>query len=173
MDWKDVGGTVAKVAPILGAVVGGPLGAVAGAAGALISSFLGVENDPAAVANALQNPETLVRLKELEAQQQARLLDWQDEQLKAELENTKDARAMAVQLMQAGSSMGTIGPAVVSTIVTVGFAVMLWKVLEMSGAPSEAAVLLLGSLSTAFGAVVNFYLGSSLGSFRKDAALRK
>lgn len=172
MDWKDVGSTVAKVAPVFGAVLGGPVGAIAGAAGSLLGSFLGVDPDPASVAKALQSPEALTRLKELEVQELSVLLKWQDQQLQAELENVKDARAMAVQLTQAGNSAGTLAPAIVSVMVTGLFGFMLWQVLTMTDVPSEAAVLLLGSLSTAFGAVVNFYLGSSLGSFRKDAALR-
>ena len=172
MEWRDLGSSIAKVAPVLGAVVGGPIGAIAGAAGTLISSFLGVDATPEAVSAAIANPEMAVRLKELEMQHQAVLIDWQSKQLDAELENTKDARAMPVQLTKAGSHMGTTAPAVVSVLVTVGFGLMLWKVLGMEGEPSQAAVLLLGSLSTAFGAVVNFYLGSSLGSYRKDDALR-
>ena len=34
---------------------------------------------------------------------------------------------------------------------------------------NEPALLLLGSLGTAFGSVVNYYLGSSIGSYRKDS----
>ena len=173
MDWKDIGTAVAKVAPVLGAVVGGPVGAIAGAAGSLIGSFLGVEPTPDAISSAINDPTVLARLKELEVQQQSRLLDWQGQQLDAELRNTKDARAMAVQLSRTGSIMGTAAPAIVSVLVTLGFGLMLWKILGMGATePSQAAVLLLGSLSTAFGAVVNFYLGSSLGSYRKDEALR-
>lgn len=173
MDWREIGATVAKAAPILGAVVGGPVGAIAGAAGALIGSFLGVEPTPEAIAGALQDPATLVKLKELEAAQQERLLDWQAKQLSAELENTKDARGMAVQLTQAGSGMGTLAPAVVSVIIVLGFFVMLWVMISKVVSTSEATLLMLGALGSAFGAVVNFYLGSSLGSLRKDAVISK
>lgn len=173
MDWQSIGSTVAKVAPVLGAAVGGPVGLIAGAAGTLISSFLGVEPDPASVAKAIQDPATLARLKELELQQISRILDWQDAQLQAELENTKSARGMAVQLAQSGNILGSVAPALVSLIVTVAFGLMLYQVLLLREEPTQAATILLGSLSAAFGAVVNFYLGSSLGSFRKDAAMRK
>ena len=59
-------------------------------------------------------------------------------------------------------------------IVTVGFFAMLWLVL--SGGKSElgdAGLMLLGTLASAFGAVVNYYLGSSLGSTSKDAYIKK
>ena len=49
MNWKDVGVVAAKAAPVLGAVLGGPVGAVAGAAGTLLASALGVEADPVTV----------------------------------------------------------------------------------------------------------------------------
>jgi len=85
-DWKDVGRAVAKVAPVLAGVLGGPVGAVAGAAGALVASWLGTEAEPGAVMRAVQDPQTLIRLKELEMQQQERLLAWQGRQLDAEME---------------------------------------------------------------------------------------
>lgn len=173
MDWKSVGKTVAKAAPILGTVLGGPVGAVAGAAGSLLASFLGVEPDPQAVAQAVRDPETMLKLKELEAAHQARLLDWQTKQLEAEVENVKSARAREVELAKAGHG-GAWATTVVAGIVTVGFFIMLYLVLRPpeNFEIGQAATLLLGSLATGFGAVVNYYLGSSLGSTRKTAMLQ-
>ncbi|OBQ46219.1 hypothetical protein [Halodesulfovibrio spirochaetisodalis] len=171
MDWKDIGAVVAKSAPILGAALGGPVGAIAGAAGTLVASFLGCEDSPQAVEQAIkQNPETLLKLKELEAQQQAQLIGWQKAQLDAELRNVQDARAREIALAKAGHG-GAWVTGIVSLVVICGF---FWMLREVVSAPqvSEPALLLLGSLGTAFGAVVNYYLGSSLGSFRKDEAQR-
>jgi len=172
MDWKSVGKIIAKAAPVLGGVLGGPVGAVAGAAGSLVASFLGVEPDPDAVARAVQDPEILLKLKELEAAQQARLLDWQGTQLQAELENVKSARSREVELAKAGHGAAW-ATSVVAGIVTVGFFVMLYLVLRPpeNFEMGQAATLLLGALATGFGAVVNYYLGSSLGSTRKTAML--
>lgn len=166
MDWKGIGTTVARVAPLLGAALGGPVGAVAGAAGALLGSALGVAPDPASVAAALGDPRVLTTLRELEVREQVRLLDWQAEQLRAELDNTRDARAREVALARAGHG-GAWVTGMVALVVVAGFFGMLRVVLEQPSV-SEPALLLLGSLGTAFGAVVNYYLGSSLGSFRKD-----
>ncbi len=63
MDWSKLKNIVAKAAPMLGTVLGGPLG---GAAGSLIASGLGVEDDPDAVMAALQDPSAAARLKEIE-----------------------------------------------------------------------------------------------------------
>lgn len=171
MDWRDIAGTVAKVAPVLGSVLGGPAGAIAGAAGTLISSCLGVEPSPEAVSSAIQDPETLLKLREIEAQERGRLLDWQAAQLKAENENTKDARATMSDAIRAGSAVGMF-PALLSLLITGGFFGSLCLVVTFTvpAGMREPVLVLLGALSREFGTVCNFWLGSSLGSARKDAA---
>ena len=168
MGWADVGKAVAKVAPVLGGVLGGPVGAIAGAAGALLGSALGVDADPEAITKALADPETLVKLKQIESDERQRLLEWQTAQLNAELENVKSAREREVALAQAGHG-ASWATSIVSCIVTVGFFVMLYLVISGGKAElGDAGLMLLGTLATGFGAVINYYLGSSLGSASKD-----
>ncbi|MFV0421708.1 hypothetical protein [Oleidesulfovibrio sp.] len=166
MNWKDIGTMAARTAPLLASVLGGPAGVVAGAAGTLIGAFLGVEAEPEKVAQAFKDPQTALRLAELEAKHEARLLEWQQAQLQAELANVQGARAREVAMAKAGHG-GAWATALVSLVVVCGFFWMLEGVMSMEDV-SEPALLLLGSLGTAFGGVVNYYLGSSLGSFRKD-----
>lgn len=165
MDWKKVAAAAAKTAPVLGAALGGPVGAVAGAAGSLLASVLGVEAEPAAVYDRLADPQSILILKELEIRERARLLDWQGEQLRAELADTVNARRREVELARAGHAGAWLG-GFVALVVVAGFFWMLEAVLRQN-VVSEPALLLLGSLGTAFGSVVNYYLGSSLGSYRK------
>ncbi len=69
--WDKIKSVVAKAAPLLGTVLGGPAG---GAAGALVAQALGVEPTPDAVEQALQSdPQAAVRLRELEMQHEADL----------------------------------------------------------------------------------------------------
>lgn len=71
MDWSDVGGIVAKAAPLVGSLLGGPAG---GAAGALVAKALGTEATPDATAAALQaNPEALERVRTLELENEREL----------------------------------------------------------------------------------------------------
>ena len=71
MDWKDLKGIVGKAAPLLGTLLGGPAG---GAVGALVSSVLGVDNEPDEVRKALEaDPSLLLKLREAEIQQQTQL----------------------------------------------------------------------------------------------------
>lgn len=171
MSWADVGKVVAKAAPVLGAVLGGPVGAVAGAAGALLGSVLGVDSDPEAVTKALADPETLVKIKRIESDERQRLLEWQSTQLNAELENVKSAREREVALAQAGHG-ASWATSIVSCIVTIGFFVMLYLVISGGKAElGDAGLMLLGTLATGFGAVINYYLGSSIGSAAKDRFL--
>lgn len=173
MDWKDVGNVIGKAAPVLGAVLGGPVGAIAGAAGSLVAKALGSESTPEAVNTAIQaDPEALIKLRELEVQEQGQLLTWQWQQVQADLDNVKDARAREVAMAQAGKT--SYATPIIATIVTIGFFVILWLVLSRGiGTMGEAGGMLIGSLSTSFGSVVNYYLGSSLGSATKDSYFRR
>ncbi len=169
LTWSDVGKTIAKAAPVLGAVLGGPAGAVVSAAGSLAASALGTSPEPEAVEAALKaSPDALLKLRELEAAQQSRLLDWQTAQLNAELANVQSARSREVELVKAGSPTGW-STSIVAVMVTAGFFGMLYIVLTGGKQElGESGILLLGSLASAFGAVVNYYLGSSLGSALKE-----
>lgn len=55
MDWKSLGGTLAKTGfPIIGAALGGPLGGtIGGVVGGIIASALGVEDTPEAINTAI------------------------------------------------------------------------------------------------------------------------
>lgn len=64
MNWNDVGKGILKFAPEIGTALLGPAG---GAIGALVSSALGVENTPDAVAQAVKNdPQAAVKLQQLQ-----------------------------------------------------------------------------------------------------------
>lgn len=173
MSWADVGKAIAGAAPVLGSILGGPVGAVVGAAGSLVASALGCEASPDAVQAALKaNPEYALKLKDLEIQEQAQILRWQSEQLQAALSDRMSARERETELAKTGHGAAW-ATSIVSIIVTVGFFAMLWAVLD--GGRSElgdAGLMLLGTLSSAFGAVVQYYLGSSLGSASKDAYIK-
>lgn len=71
MDWKSIAGDVAKFAPLVGTLIGGPAGA---SVGAMVASALGTTNDPSAVQQALvTNPDAAVKLRQIEADQAVQL----------------------------------------------------------------------------------------------------
>ncbi len=69
----------------------------------------------------------------------------------------------------------SLGPIVISTIVTISFAVLVFMVMFVSipTASQAVAYLLLGTLGTAFSQVLNFWLGTSLGSKEKDSTISR
>lgn len=174
MEWKDIAGAIGSAAPILGTLIGGPAG---GAVGGLIASALGTKPTPDDVAAALKDPDAVFKLRQLEAEKEVRLKELLVDQAKAEMaaraaseqtdaNDRADARRAQVQLH---SRM----PGVLAVVVTLGFFGVVGLMLAGVWKPNDnnALLLLLGSLGTSWGAIVNFYFGSSASSARKDALL--
>lgn len=74
------------------------------------------------------------------------------------------------------SIIAEAGRVVMSTVVTVGFfyVLLMWMRMKVEGSTSEVLTMMVGSLTTAFGLVINYWLGSSSGSSdsrRSQAAL--
>lgn len=71
MNWADIGAKVAKFAPVVGGILGGP---AAAAVGTIIASVLGTENSPDAVDAMLTgNPDAMVKIRQIEANRQIEL----------------------------------------------------------------------------------------------------
>ena len=66
-DWKGIAGTIGKIAPALGTILGGPIGGALGAGVAVLTGSLGVEDNPDAVLKALKtDPEAYKKIKQAE-----------------------------------------------------------------------------------------------------------
>jgi hypothetical protein len=101
-------------APILGTLIGGPVGTLAGAAIRALAEALGTPATPEAVQDAITNrpgAESIVR--EVEAEKAPAMLE-------SYLKDTQHARATTVQLVEAGSAIAWGAP-VVSVMIVVGF----------------------------------------------------
>lgn len=167
MDWKSIIGTVA---PWISTALTGPLGglAVGAAADALGLS----EKTEGALKAALSGvtPEQMLALKNADQAFSLRMQELGFKQI-TDLEaiaaaDRKDARDMQ-------KTVRSPVPAVLSIAVTVGYFGILIGM--MSGAfkagDSQALLLMLGSLSTAWGIVMSFWFGSTAGSFEKSKLL--
>jgi hypothetical protein len=166
----DFVGILKTVAPWIGTAIGGPLGGMAVEAAA---SALGLsEKTAGAVKSALAGvgPEQMLALKKADhdfaLQMQSLGFKHLEDVEALAAGDRRDARAMQV-------STRSIMPAVLSGIVTVGFLGlllgMMLGVLQVSD--SEALLLMLGSLSTAWGVVMAFWFGTTSGSARKTELL--
>jgi hypothetical protein len=190
MDWKDLAGPlVAAGAPTLGKIVGAmipvPGGALIGeAAGNLLAKAFGVEPKPEVVQDAINSADPQVALEKIKAAEAEATAKWpalaemakaqheaEARQWEAQLADVQSARAQTIDLAKSGSAIAWGAP-VVSGMVVAGFIaiLMLWMV-RPPGSTDQVIVMLVGSLSTAFGAVVSYWLGSSAGSKGKDQTL--
>lgn len=162
-DWKSV---VSTVAPMLGTAIGGPLG---GMAVKVIGDALGLsEHSEEAISTALAGakPEDLLKLKQADQQfaKDMKALD-------VDLERIHQADRGSARSMQMQTKSKI--PGVLAVMITIGFFGILIGMMGgwLKPQDNQALLILLGALAAAWGAVVNFYYGSSAGSQQKDAML--
>ena len=154
------------LAPMVGTALGGPLG---GAAASFLADRLGIDSKTVEAVTEVLNsgklsPEQITSIKTAELDFQKFLEQNKIDLAKLAVENTKDARDMQ-KLTRSHY------PAVLSTFVTLGFFGILASMLFYDYRPTDSLLVMLGALGAAFGAVVNFWLGSSNGSAAKTELL--
>jgi len=157
MSWDSIKQAVGKIAPIAGTLLGGPAGA---AVGGLISSALGVENSPEAVAAALGNPDAVIKLRELESNERQHFLQMQLSTLQAELADVQHARSS-----HGASRM----PAIVTGALTLICAGLLYSLLFVE-IPESNRDLLIQSFGTVlgfWGASLAYWVGTTRSSAEK------
>ncbi len=155
------------IAPTLASALLGPLGGVAVAA---IGNVLGIsdatqEKVTQAFTDGKITPENLAALKELEMKYKNDEAERGFKYAELEFKNTDSARAMQKETQ-------SNFPAWLSSLITVGFfGILFWMLNDDTIANSPPILIMLGTLGGAFGAVVNFWLGSTSGSQNKDKLL--
>lgn len=167
MDWLAL---VKTVAPWIGTALGGPLGgmAVEAAAAALGLSEKTAEAVKGAISGA--TPEQLLALKQADQQFQKDMQALGFKNLEAmealAVADRKDARAMQ-------AARYSPVPAILSAIVTVGyFGVLIGMMTKwLIVADSQVLLMMLGSLTTAWGMVMAFWFGTTRDSARKTDLL--
>jgi hypothetical protein len=175
-----IAGALAQFAPVIAGMLGGPKAEeVAKVAVNVAQSITGAPDGPKALEVLKANPEMALLYEQAMAAKQVELAriaadDRKDERAVdvAVLQNdTKDrdsARAMVVKTE-------SMAPAVISAVVVLGFLGVLTGMLygTFSAAENNVLMLLLGSLSSGFVQVLNFWLGSSEGSKRKTEVMSR
>ncbi|WP_158117215.1 hypothetical protein [Vibrio cincinnatiensis] len=160
--WDKVKSLVGGAAPLVGSLIGGPVG---GSVGVLIADALGVENTPEAIeAELVRNPDALLALKKLESEERAALRKLKlDEttlfiqQEKNRLEDVQDARKQ-----HKDHWMPWALTVILALMVSGMFAALF------IGTPPEAysqvLIMIAGTVLGGFGTAIAFWLGSSMGS---------
>lgn len=184
MDWKDVGAKVLDSAPMIGSLLGGPLGGAAGGLMKMIGGALGLktnETTPDKVMQVIeQNPEAMLKFKELEMVHKVELEKLLLEQDRMYLQDRQDARKREQEIVRA-TGQKDVNLYVLAWLFVVGFftTIIVMTALALTGnLPDEMpqyVVFLLGSLfgtlTGGTGAVIQYFFGSSKGSSDKTTTM--
>lgn len=161
IDWKSLLG---EVAPTLATALGGPL---AGAAAMAIKrAVLGKEEateQEVAEALSVASPDVLLALREADNH-------FKLEMQRAGIDLEKIAAMDRESARKREMALKDKTPAILATLITIGFfGILAYLMIHgFSDSPdSEPLLIMLGSLGTAWGGVVNYYFGSSVGSKQK------
>lgn len=161
---------VRTVAPSIATAVGGPLAGMATRAisEALLGKPDGTEAELAEAASKA-TPEQLLALKQAEQDFAVRMRE-----LDIDLERISNADRDSARNREVATKDWT--PRILAGLITVGYFGALFYMLRNGLPPqggSEAMLVMLGTLGTAWGGVVAYYFGSSAGSKEKTDALNK
>ena len=162
--WTD---TIKVLAPTVASALLGPMGGVAISA---IGSILGVPEATSqklsdAISAGQLTPEQVGKIKELEMTLRAAEQERGFKYSELEFKDTAGAREMQI------ATRSWVPPAL-ALIVTVGFfGILIFMVTNSNYKPTEALLVMLGSLGTAWSGIIGFYFGSSQGSQNKDQLL--
>jgi hypothetical protein len=154
-----------QIAPTIATAFGGPL---AGLAVDAISKAIGIE--PKDVQSTLEqgklSAEQIGAIKQAEIAMAARAQElWLDFE-KLAVDDRKSARDMQTKTQ-------SWIPGLMAIAVTLGFFGVLVGLMTDHFKTSDALMLMLGSLGTAWTGIIAFYFGSSAGSQRKDELLHQ
>ena len=154
-----------QIAPTIATALGGPL---AGLAVDAVSKAIGV--DPKDVQNTISegklSADQIAAVKQAEIAMAARAQELGLDFEKIAVDDRKSARELQAKTQ-------SWIPGSLAVIVTVGFFGILIGLMVGSLHTSEALMLMLGSLGTAWTGIIAFYFGSSAGSQKKDELLHQ
>ena len=184
MDWKAVGAKIVDFAPLLGTLLGGPIGPAAGGLVKVLANELGLkaeEATPDAFMKVLElDPNAVLKFKEFEMAHNVEIQKLILEEERMYLQDRADARSRQVESEKA-TGKRDINLYVLAYLYTGGFfiTIIVMTIFTFLGkVPAEVpqfAVFLLGNLfgtlSAGVGAVMQYFFGSSKGSADKTAAI--
>jgi hypothetical protein len=159
MDWLKT------IAPTIATALGGPL---AGLAIEAVSKAVGIDpkDVQATISEGKLNSDQIMLLKQAEVDMAARAQEMGLDFAKLNVEDRKSAREMQAETR-------SYIPAILAVTVTVGFFGILIGMMTETFKTSDALMLMLGSLGTAWTGIIAFYFGSSAGSQAKDDLLHQ
>jgi len=154
-----------QIAPTIATALGGPL---AGLAVDAISKAVGIDpkDVQATIDQGKLSSDQIAQLKSAEIAMAARAQELGLDFEKLAVDDRKSARDMQ-------SATQSWIPGTMAIFVTIGFFGILIGLMTDHFKTSDALMLMLGSLGTAWTGIIAFYFGSSAGSQKKDELLHQ
>jgi len=159
MDWLK------QIAPTIATALGGPL---AGLAVDALSKAVGIDPKDVnkTIAEGKLTADQIAQIKTAEIAMAARAQEMGLDFEKIAVDDRKSARQMQ-------STTQSWIPGIMAIAVTIGFFGILVGLMTEHFKTSDALMLMLGSLGTAWTGIIAFYFGSSAGSQKKDELLHQ
>ena len=161
-----------SLAPTIAGALSGPLAPlVVPFVAALVGqdkSTATVQSITAAISNTQLSGDQMLQLKKMEGDFKQHISDNQITLAQLGIQDVSDARDMQ-------KSTKSIIPPTLAIMVTLGFFSILGYMMSplySVAVPNQPLLVMLGSLGTAWGAIMHFYFGSSTGSQGKDATIQ-
>jgi len=151
---------LSTIAPTIASALGGPL---AGLAVEAVSKAIGIDPKDVTktIAEGKLTGDQIALIKQAEVEMAARAQELGLDFAKLAVDDRKSAREMQ-------STNNSWVPGLMAIVVTIGFFGILIGLMTEHFKTSEALMLMLGSLGTAWTGIIAFYFGSSAGSQAKD-----
>ena len=164
---ESFGPLLGQLAPTIATALGGPLAGVA--VKTLSNALFGHEDateDQISDAMASATPDQLAAIKKIDADFKVQM-----KSLDIDLERISAGDRDSARQMQRETKDWV--PKVLAIVITLGFfGILVWMLLNgMPKTGTEALLMMLGALGTAWTGVINFYYGSSAGSKAKTDAM--
>ena len=156
---------LSQIAPTIATALGGPLGGIAYEA---ISKVMGISQDDA---KKMLDDGKLTADQIASVQQAEIALKAKAQELGLDFEQLAVTDRKSARDMQANTH--SFIPPALAILVTIGFFGILYGLMTEQFKTSDALLLMLGSLGTAWTGVIAFYFGSSAGSQAKDQMLHQ
>jgi hypothetical protein len=164
---ESFGPLLGQLAPTIATALGGPLAGVA--VKTLSNALFGHEDgteEQISEAMASASPEQLAAIKKIDADFKVQM-----KSLDIDLERIAAGDRDSARQMQRETKDWV--PKILAIVITLGFfGILVWMLLNgMPQTGTEALLMMLGALGTAWTGVINFYYGSSAGSKAKTDAM--
>ena len=175
MDWSDVGNSLKILVPTVATMLGGPLAGQAVTALENVLGFAPGTGTPDTITAAIQaDPQSALKLKQMETDLQMLRITEDTKRMNAQLADVQGARQMATdQTKTTGKRDYNLYALAWCIIAGVFGLIAILLFVKLPDDSTGVVFMLFGTLSAAFGSVVQYFFGSSKSSADKTDILAR